>query len=128
MDIRTIFAALDRHQVKYVLVGALGAVAHGARLHTHDADICNATDEANLRRIAKALQEMRARLIREPAGRPMSSIDLGDWRTLRLDDPTEHHLFTTPFGDIDILPEPFGAQGGSSLTNYFELASQAVRI
>jgi hypothetical protein len=128
MDIKSIFTTLNSHGVKYVLVGALGAVAHGARMETADVDVCIATDEANLRRAAAALQEMPARLIREPATRPSSSVDLSDWRSLRLGDPSEHHLFATPFGDIDVLPEPFGPGGWGSTTNYALLAPHAIEV
>ncbi len=92
LDIEKILTVLDSHGVKYVLVGALGAVAHGARLETADVDICNATDPDNLQRIAAALREMQAILLRQPTERPPTSIDLNDWTTLRLDDPSEHHL------------------------------------
>ncbi len=110
LDIQVLFSVLNHHDVAYVLVGALGAIAYGARLRTADMDICNATDADNLQRIAAALRKLGAHLIHAPV-RGMASIDLNDWTTLRLDDPTEHHLFSTPFGAIDVLPEPLGAGG-----------------
>jgi len=128
LDIEKILTVLDSHGVKYVLVGALGAVAHGARLETADVDICNATDPDNLQRIAAALREMQAILLRQPTERPPTSIDLNDWTTLRLDDPSEHHLFGTPFGQIDVLPEPLGPTGWGSTINYVELRPDSVTI
>jgi hypothetical protein len=128
MDLEAIFSVLHSYRVKYVLVGALGAIAHGAKLETHDVDICHAIDAVNLRRTAAALQEMRAYPAREPAGRPISSICLSDWKTLRLDDPSEHHLFTTLFGDIDLLPQPFGRGGWGSTTDYAQLVRHAVKV
>jgi thiamine kinase-like enzyme len=128
MDIKSIFSTLHSHGVKYVLVGALGVVAHGARLETEDVDICIATDSPNLERAAATLREMQARLVREPATRPLSSVDLGDWESLRLDDPSEHHLFATRSGDIVVLPEPFGPGGWGSTTSYMQLARKAVEV
>lgn len=127
LDLKTIFATLERHTVVYVLVGALGAVAHGARLRTVDVDICPATDTANLQRIAAVLRELDAHLIREPA-RGLAVISMDDWATLRLNDPTEHHLFHTPYGDLDVLPQPLGAGGWGSTTTYVDLSHNAVII
>src|SRR5438477_8519076 len=95
VDLKSIFLTLDHYSVKYILVGALGAVAYGARLCTSDIDICIATDGRNLQQTAAALKQMHARLIREPTGRAMGSVSMDDWTTLRLDDPSEHHLFAT---------------------------------
>lgn len=128
MDIEAIFKALDRHRVRYVLVGGLGAVAHGARIETNDVDLCNACDPHNLKQIAAVLLEMHAILIREPPGRATSSINLNNWRTLRMDDPHEHHLFATPFGQIDVLPHPFGGLGSVSTTGYAKLILDATVV
>ncbi len=114
-DFATIFAALARHQVRYVLVGTLGAIAHGARLTTADADICIDIAADNLRHVAALLKELGAR----SAHHPQQEIDFDDLPALQLDNPTRHHLFTTPFGEIDILPEPLGF-------DYPQLAPRAV--
>jgi hypothetical protein len=128
MDIKTILTVLDRHGIEYLLVGTLGAIAHGARLQTNDVDICNATHDDNSRRIAAALRELRAYLIRQPTGRDPASINLDDWPSLRLDVPNEHHLFATPFGQIDVLPAPFGPGGQGSMTNYEKLLPRAITV
>lgn len=127
LDIQAILTLLERRRISYVLVGALGAVAHGARLRTADLDLCPATDHANLRRIAELLRDLDARLIREPT-RGMAAIDLRDWTTLRLHDPGEHHLFRTRLGDIDVLPEPLGVGGWGHSTSYVQLSRHAVTI
>ncbi len=57
-----IFACLDRHSVRYVLIGGLAAVLHGSPLTTLDADICPDREAGNLERLAAALQEMDARI------------------------------------------------------------------
>ena len=54
--------ALDRHGVEYVLVGGLGARAHGATRPTSDIDLVPDGDDDNLARLAAALLELNARL------------------------------------------------------------------
>jgi hypothetical protein len=125
LDIRTILTTLNHHCVVYILVGSLGAISYGARLQTRDIDICIATCSNNLQRTAAALHTLKAHLIREPS-RGMGSVDMRDWTTLRLDDPTEHHLFWTPHGEVDILPEPLGSGGWGTATNYEQLSPRAV--
>lgn len=125
--IQPILVALSEQQVAYVLVGTLGAIAHGTRLKTADVDLCIATDPENLQRVASVLCGLDARLLREPA-RGFAAIDLNDWASLRLDDPTEHHLFTTPYGEVDVLPQPCGTGGYGTSTNYAQLSPATVTV
>ena len=53
---------MDRHGVEYVLVGGLGARAHGATRPTSDIDLVPDGDDDNLARLAAALLELNARL------------------------------------------------------------------
>jgi hypothetical protein len=62
LDPGALFTCLDRHGVKYVLIGGLAAVLHGSPLPTVDADICPARDPENLKRLAAALEELEARI------------------------------------------------------------------
>lgn len=57
-----ILVVLDRHGVEYLLVGGLGAQAHGALRQTFDIDVVPATDDENWRRLASALRELGGRL------------------------------------------------------------------
>ena len=57
-----LLGTLERHGVRYVLIGGLAATLHGSPLRTGDADICPARDAANLERLAQALQEIDARI------------------------------------------------------------------
>ena len=57
-----ILATLDQHQVEYLLVGGLGAQAHGSLRATFDIDVVPATTEENWERLAAALRELDARL------------------------------------------------------------------
>ena len=60
-----IIAALERHAVRYVVIGGLAATLHGSPVMTTDADICPAREGDDLERLARALVELRA-LIRTP--------------------------------------------------------------
>lgn len=61
-DPRRILAVLDQHNVDYVLVGGLGARAHGALRPTSDIDCVPEGGPDNLGRLADALRELGARL------------------------------------------------------------------
>jgi hypothetical protein len=103
---------LGRHDVRYVLIGGLAAITHGAPLITQDVDICYARDADNLKRLADALREVHAELRgREPG--PSFRLDA---RTLAKGDA---FTFTTDVGWLDILATPSGVSG------YDELARTA---
>ena len=59
-DVERLLRVLDRHQVEYVIVGALAAVIHGAPVMTQDLDVMPQPGWANGRRLAEALAELRA--------------------------------------------------------------------
>jgi hypothetical protein len=101
-----IFACLNRHGVRYVVIGGLAAVLHGSPLPTLDVDICPAEDEANLERLAAALEEMEAR-IRTPDSAegvrfPREAAFLRKVELLNL---------VTRFGDLDLSFRPSGTEG-----------------
>lgn len=60
-----ILKSLNRHKVRFVLIGALAARLHGFPRLTADADITPADDRANLERLAKALNDMHAKVYTE---------------------------------------------------------------
>ncbi len=62
LDPDALFACLDRHEVRYVLIGGLAAVLHGSPLPTIDADICPSREPDNLARLSRALTELDARI------------------------------------------------------------------
>jgi hypothetical protein len=64
-DPERIITALARHDVKYVLIGAVAARLQGFPRLTADADITPARDAANVRRLATALRELDARVYTE---------------------------------------------------------------
>jgi len=69
-----ILRRLEKHRVRYVLIGGVAATLHGSPLPTRDADICPAQEEDNLTDLAAALREMDARIRtgRDPEGVPFS--------------------------------------------------------
>ena len=61
-DLERILRTLERNGVEYVLVGGLGARAHGATRPTEDVDVVPRSSGENLDRLAAALRELGARL------------------------------------------------------------------
>ncbi|MGH9026287.1 MAG: hypothetical protein ACRDWD_09260 [Acidimicrobiia bacterium] len=111
----TIVRVLDEHEVRYVLIGGLAGVLHGAPVNTNDADICPDPDPENLDRLAAALREMDARIrtYAEPEGVPFAADRhfLGRAAMVNL---------VTRFGDFDISFKPAASDG------YEDLVSNAV--
>lgn len=103
-----ILAVLIEHDVQFVLIGGLAAVAHGSPLLTEDVDVTPEASAANLDRLAQALRALDAR-VRHPDGLPFSC----DATSLAA--ATFWNL-TTPYGDLDISFTPAGTTGYSSLT------------
>lgn len=106
-----LFACLDRHGVKYVLIGGLAAVLHGSPLLTLDVDICPATDPDNLERLAAALEELDARIrtpdVVEGVPFPHDAKFLGGVALVNL---------LTRLGDLDLAFTPAGTQGFADLS------------
>lgn len=99
---------LGRHEVRYVLIGGLAAVTHGAPIVTQDVDLCYARDEVNLARLATAMGEVHAYLRGADPGLPFRP----DARTLARGDA---FTFTTDLGWIDIMATPAGTDGYEDL-------------
>jgi hypothetical protein len=101
-----IFGCLNHHGVRYVVIGGLAAVLHGSPLPTLDADICPAGDEANLERLAAALEEMDARVRTADSAEgvrfPRDTAFLRKVELLNL---------VTRFGDLDLSFRPSGTGG-----------------
>ena len=103
-----VIGLLGRHEVRYVLIGGLAAVTHGASVVTQDVDICPARDPDNLERLAAALREVNAHLRGADPGLPFRL----DARTLAAGDS---FTFTTDVGWLDILGTPAGTAGYDDL-------------
>jgi hypothetical protein len=99
-----ILATLDAHGVEYLMVGGLGARAHGARRPTGDIDFVPKISDANYERLAAALRELGARLrvgrmTDEEARQLPVRVDAVTLRSFG------NSTWTTDGGAIDILRE-----------------------
>jgi hypothetical protein len=105
-----ILEALQRHDVRYVVVGAVAAIAHGSPLPTEDIDVTPARDAANLESLADALRDLDARLrtTDAPKGIPFP-FDAAFLRN------NEIWNLTTPYGDLDLVFVPAGTRGYDDL-------------
>jgi hypothetical protein len=99
---------LHEHDVRFVLIGGMGARLHGSPTVTNDTDVCYERTPENLERLAAALRELHARL---------RGVD-GDV-PFRLDAATlaagDHFTFVTDAGNLDVLGSPSGSDGFRSL-------------
>ncbi|CAN5334953.1 hypothetical protein BH20ACT5_BH20ACT5_08830 [soil metagenome] len=103
-------AALQRHEMEFVLIGGMAAIFHGSPLLTQDIDITPARNRENLTRLSAALTELDAKV-----------------RAVELDEalPFSHDAdslaavqvwnLSTPYGDLDISFVPTGTTGYDDL-------------
>jgi predicted nucleotidyltransferase len=112
-----ILAALDRHQVRYVVIGGLAAILHGAAHVTTDVDIVPEEALRNLKRLSAALQELNARIrvAGEVEGVPFGH-DAESLMRVRI------WNLVTDRGNLDITFQPSGTYG------YEDLRRDAVRM
>lgn len=114
-DPETIIQTLARHDVDYVVIGAMAVVMQGRALPmTLDVDVTAAADAGNLTRLAAALQDMDARLRTSPGEEPLA-VPLEARMLSRVSVMT----FVTRYGPFDVLFDPIGAPP------YEELRSRA---
>ncbi|HLX49989.1 MAG TPA: hypothetical protein VKS82_16800 [Streptosporangiaceae bacterium] len=114
-----IVAALNRHQVRYVIIGAFAAIAQQAPIPaTRDIDLTPDTSHENLARLSQALTELDARIRTEavPGGLAFSH----DAASLAAADVWK--LICT-HGEFDISFHPSGFTDG-----YAQLAVNAHRL
>ena len=119
LNAAAIAATLNRHQVRYVVIGAFAAIAQQAPIPaTRDIDLTPEASQENLARLSLALKELGARIRAEavPEGLPFShdaaSLAAADvWNLICAD------------GEFDISFRPSGFDGG-----YAQLAVNAHRL
>ena len=107
-----ICAVLLGHRVQFVVIGGVAARLHDTGHATIDIDVCPATDEENLNRLANALRQLDARLRVEvePDGIPFDphAASLRQVTTM---------TFITGNGPLDLCFQPAGfADGYESLS------------
>ena len=115
-DPKPILAVLQKHEVEFVVVGVIAAIAQGSPVSTRDLDVTPSQAPDNYRRLASALVDLQAKL-RLPDG-------------TGLDFPVEASLLAgntawtllTRFGVLDLVFVPAGTQG------FDDLRRQAVEL
>lgn len=116
-DPGTMLAALLEHEVRFVVIGGMAALAHGSPFPTEDLDITPEAGAVNLARLSAALTaiDARVRTTGVEAGLPFAhdGESLGRARVWNL---------TTRAGDLDVSLVPAGTQG------YADLARDAVTV
>ena len=120
-----LFSVLARHEVAFVLFGTLGAIARGARLTTGDADICPALNGENLGRLARALDELQARR-RHIEGFP--HLDVDSWQNVPRVAESFDSVLETPYGELDVVPYPYGPRGKEERVDHARLAAAATTL
>lgn len=109
-DPERILKTLNRHDVRYVIIGGLAAVVLGAPIVTNDVDICYERTNENMARLVEALQELNATLRVAKVDEELPFVF--EARTLAAGDS---FTFTTDAGALDILGTPRGTSGFDDL-------------
>lgn len=101
-----ILRALEAHHVRYVVIGAIAAIAAGAPILTTDLDVTPARSQENLERLALALRDLDAKLRTpsDPQGIPFP-IEADMLAT------ADSWTLTTRAGALDLAFSPAGTQG-----------------
>jgi hypothetical protein len=101
-----ILRTLLEHRVRFVLIGGLAAVAHGAPFPTEDVDITPEASGENLARLSDALVDLDARVRTEGVDDGLAfGHDAETLAGLAMVD------LTTKYGDLDISMTPSGTTG-----------------
>ena len=90
-------AHLAEHDIEFIVVGGVAALAHGAALPTEDLDVVYRVSERNISLLLEALSEIDAVYL-DPAGRRIKP-DLGKLGDIKI------NLLETNLGRIDLLQE-----------------------
>ena len=118
LDPAGIVAALERHHVRYVIIGGVAAQLHGSPAPTRGLDVTPERSAPNLARLAAALASVEAQEwvpgFGYPLQLPMDRRRLAGDRVL---------LTQTRYGRVDIVPAPHGVP-----TGYAELEPRARRV
>lgn len=93
-----ILRALDKHNVKYIVIGGFASWIQGAPIVTTDIDVVYEPGKENVTALVKALTEMQA-VYRHQLGKEIRPNQEG----LASTTAAGHHLFSTRSGDLDAL-------------------------
>ena len=109
------FECLNRHGVRYVLIGGVAARLHGSIRKTGDVDICPESDTDNAAKLVAVLTELEARIYVDPETPALPfSADAHSLQSMAIVNTI------TRCGRLDILWQPAGSNG------YGELSLDAV--
>jgi hypothetical protein len=112
-----LIGTLERHGVRYVLIGGFAAVIHGSPFVTSDLDVVPDASHDNVVRLSGALREMHARVWTDAA--PGGLAFEHDAASLRR---AEVWNLITDFGRLDLAFRPSGTGG------YDDLARDAIHL
>ncbi|NKB86704.1 MAG: hypothetical protein GKS06_00585 [Acidobacteria bacterium] len=109
-DPEAILAVLEKHGVRYVLIGGLAATLHGSPHLTTDVDITPSTSRQNLAALAAALVDLEARIRvgTSPDGLPFE-------RSAEALERADIWNLVTSHGALDLTFTPSGTQGFDDL-------------
>lgn len=108
-----ILRALERGEVRYVVIGGFAAVVHGYPLPTYDLDITPAADDQNLERLLAVIDDLGG----EPVGVDRT-IDTESPEALDLLRREGEASFRTSAGFLDVFLRPSGTGGYRDLHRY----------
>ena len=117
LDPERVIRTLARHEVRYVLIGALAARLYGFPRLTADIDITPDREAGNLIRLAAALRELCARVYTESVPEGLAF----DCSATALGRADMWNLVTSA-GRLDVAFAPSGTEG------YRDLSRRAVRF
>lgn len=123
-DPEEILRVLEHHGVRYVLIGGLAATLYGSPHVTTDVDIAPDRAKRNLKSLARALDDLdaRIRVEGEPDGLPFD-------RSAAMLDRVSLMNLTTRAGDLDLSFEPVGTGGFADLRRHaVEIEIRGLRI
>ena len=107
-DLSSLLSALAEGGVRFIVVGGMAGIAHGAARLTFDIDCVYARDEENIARLAGVMARFQPTLRGAPAGLPF-----------RFDVPTIraglNFTLDTTAGPVDFLGEVIGGGGYDKL-------------
>lgn len=101
---------LERHQVRYVVIGGLATAIHGSPYITRDVDVTPARDRVNFVQLAAALRELDAKLhvpdLEYPVEVPLDERSFEEGTT---------STYVTKHGNLDVDLLPDGTRGYEDL-------------
>jgi hypothetical protein len=110
LDPGRLLSTLVEHDVQFVVIGAIAAIAQGGPLITQDLDLTPSRNLENLERLAGALKQLDARL-RIPNDPSRIEFPIEP----QFLDSVDSWTLNTPFGDIDLFFAPSGTTGYEDL-------------